>query len=396
MANIIDYAEHTFYSLTEQSLGAVDSLILSQFSYLNLPKERIAAGGMQVRDLLCAELFDGMLARTRVPAENLRLLVAMAASPRFRTMQLVDFTDCRDAVQEEQFAAVTLRIDPHTLYVAFRGTDATFLGWKEDFNMAFCDTVPSQQQAAAYLDEIASREDGNIITGGHSKGGNLALYAAAMCHASTRKRVIAAYCHDGPGFREDVFSKEGFHEIEPIVQKTVPQSSIIGMVFESHEAYHIVHSDNKSIMQHDPYSWTVQDGDFLYEPRLSAGAIYTNRTIANWIAQLSDEERELLVNTMYRQLNGGDLERIKDFGQNWRENTLAVITSVHNTNADVREAISEMLKKLMVQMVENSAPRAGIATVQREAIVAKNKLTVVGKRIASRVKDGRKKPVRVR
>ena len=99
---------------------------------------------------------------------------------------------------------------------------------------------------------------------------------------------------------------------------------------------------------------------------------------------------------MYRQLNGGDLERIKDFGQNWRENTLAVITSVHNTNADVREAISEMLKKLMVQMVENSAPRAGIATVQREAIVAKNKLTVVGKRIASRVKDGRKKPVRVR
>lgn len=127
-------------------------------------------------------------------------MTALAASPRFRNIQMLGYTEQFDAAEEKQFAAVCFQITPDLCYIAFRGTDSTLVGWKEDFNMAFKCPVPSQKTAVRYLTDAARHCRGKILVGGHSKGGNLAVYAAVKCSEDIQKRIERVYSHDGPGF----------------------------------------------------------------------------------------------------------------------------------------------------------------------------------------------------
>ena len=256
MANIFDYLEwRGDLKLSASSFNSVDSLILSVLSYVpfdGIVPPELGRDGMTIAE--AAEAFaDSGVKRPGVRNEqDVKLLSALAASDRFGDMRLTGYVNSVDLEKEKQFSAVTVLMGRGRAYVAFRGTDLSLVGWKEDFNMSFRCPVPSQEAATEYLDRAAARLRGRLYVGGHSKGGNLAVYASVFAKRRTRKRLLGVYNNDGPGFNASVLERKEYVEMQDRLYAFIPQSSIIGMLLEHAERYTIVHSSQSG--QLPPYS----------------------------------------------------------------------------------------------------------------------------------------------
>ena len=357
MKNIVDYAETEFSTFEEKPFSSVDSLILSQFSYISfdgvVPELRQGFKSVSIAQCLKAECFTSMLAETRDPKNNRKLILALAASPRYRDIRMTCYVNEFDAVKEKQFSAVTYILPDNSVYIAYRGTDDSLIGWKEDFNMAFVFPVPSQVRALEYLLEISRLIPGKLIIGGHSKGGNLAVYSAFSCPASVQRRIQLVYDHDGPGFKEGVLDCEGYHQIEGRIQKTIPQSSLIGMLLEGHKKYTVVESSRIGVMQHDPFSWKIADSTFSTVEEVSDGARYVNRTIRDWIGGLSPDEREKFTDLLFGVLDAGDATTFSEITLEWKKNFSAIFAAIRETDPEMKKFISELTKDFGLLLVHN-------------------------------------------
>ena len=356
MGNIISYVEETMATFDEVPLGAVDSLVLSTLAYTCVPEEVAGARGwegVRLIELLRAEHFGSIYARMWAPKNALRLLKAAAASPRFRNVLVCGYVDELDADAQKQFSATTYRVAPGRAYVAFRGTDNTLVGWKEDFNMAFCCPVPAQEAAARYLDEVAARVPGTLVTGGHSKGGNLAVYSAAKCGDAVRGRVERAYSHDGPGFMEAVLLDPDFVRTAGKVEKTLPQSSIVGMLLEDQENVSVVRSKSVGMLQHDPFTWDVVDGALVLLERIGADARYVDKTLQGWVASMSEEERGRLVDTVYEVINTNGDVTFEEWRADLGKTLPAVARAASRLDRETAGFLTRMLRELALMSVRS-------------------------------------------
>lgn len=317
MQNIIQYTQTEFRTFDEKPFNDVDSLILSQTAYLNFddmaPSTFKRWTAPTLHALYKAESFAELFKNTSQPEQNQVLFAALCASPRFRDIKVNFFAASTDEATEKQFSATTFLLPDKSLYLAFRGTDCSLVGWKEDFNMSFMTPVPSQEASVIYLEKLAAKTRTTLRIGGHSKGGNLAVYAAAFCKASVQQRITKVYSHDGPGFTHEFLQKPQFANIAGLVSKTLPQSSLVGMLLETQEAYAVVQSDGFWIAQHDPYTWQIENGDFFYVDKISNGAGYISEAIHEWLSGLSDTQRAEFVDILFRVLGASGTKNVFDF-----------------------------------------------------------------------------------
>lgn len=255
------YGAETFDSYP---FSEVDSLVLAQLSYLHYEHSPAVLPGFTVPvcDFFMGRNTDDFSQNTRVPAQNRALLLSASASRRFGTLRAAYYCSMVEPENEKQFSALTFLLPDGTCCLSFRGTDATFVGWKEDLNLSFSDAIPAQREAAAYLARIAAEQSGALVLMGHSKGGNLAEYAALTAPDSVRSRIRAVYCHDSPGFLPQLFSDSTRERLNGLLHKTIPQTAIVGLLLEDGD-YTVVESDAFAFMQHDPFSWVVSDGNFV-------------------------------------------------------------------------------------------------------------------------------------
>lgn len=357
MRNIITYTRENFDTFEVRPFCPVDSLILSAAAYIHFPKvfpEVTGFQGMTVQQLYRAEFFEEMFHGILTAEDTKKLFTAMAASPRFRSVKIMGYTEQFDSVAEKQFSAVTFQISPSLCYIAFRGTDSTFVGWKEDFNMAFKYPIPSQEEAVRYMENAALYCSGSIYTGGHSKGGNLAVYASAMCRENVRCRISRIFSHDGPGFTAETLKSARFQQILPLVEKTMPQSSIVGLLFENQKEYHIVKSNQiGGIMQHDPYTWTLEKEDFVYTEKITKDAKYADQTLNDWVRQISEEDRERFIDSLYGVLNANDLTTLESFRTNWHKNIPAAIHAASQLDSDTKRFLLRTIKELASLGIKN-------------------------------------------
>ena len=318
MGNILDYAREVTESFEEKPFGEVDSLILSQLSYLDysgfVPSTLDAP--VLLSELASEDKIAALTRHDRVPELDGELVRSVAANPRFQGLRLGGYVNIIDKEAEEQFSAVTFLLEDLT-YVAFRGTDSSYVAWKEDFNLAFLSPVPAQTAGVAYLDRVAASVPGELRAGGHSKGGNIAVYSSLFCSPETRKRIYRCYSHDGPGFPEGVLQSPEFAEMESRLRKTIPQSSLVGLLLQHQENYRIIRSDQFWILQHDPYSWLVTDGDFEYLESLSYGARFLDQNLNAWIASLSPEELSDFADALYKVLRALPGDSFSDAPDKW-------------------------------------------------------------------------------
>lgn len=315
MGDMFDYISwRGDISFEDVPFGPVDALVFSTLVYLRF--EGIVPGDMRypVPLHVAADAFSALAdADDRVRSRNdLALLRAAAGAERFRKVRLCCYRSRLLEQEQTQFAAMACILSDGTAFLVFRGTDNTLVGWQEDFNMSFCDSVPAQREAAAYVKDFADQWPVLLRLGGHSKGGNLAVYAGAKQDSMTQRRILGIYNLDGPGFTESMLADAGYQAMLQKIHTYIPESSIIGMLLEHEEAYSVIKSRQIGLLQHEPYSWEVMGGDFIHVKEISAGSQFTDRAIKNWIRDMSKEDRAALVETIFELIRAGGASEIKE------------------------------------------------------------------------------------
>ena len=345
--SLFGYLSRAFDTFDERPLADVDSLVLACLSYFRYQGDAVRSReGSPVRELFRAEWVEAMTRGLWNPEGLARLLALVAASPRFRDLCVSDYVDDFDEAAEKQFSACVLRLPGGGAYVSFRGTDNTLVGWKEDFNMAFETGVPSQYAAIDYLERVAPTIEGPLYLGGHSKGGNLAVCALARCSAGVAARVGRAFSHDGPGFTEEALADELWQERSALVSKTVPRSSVIGMLFERQEDYAVVDSSTMGLTQHDPFSWVVEGTDFVRQEGLGRGASFVDKGLNEWIASMTRAEREGFVEALFSVLDAAGEDTFAELSGNWQASVPAMLRRLGELEPERRGHITRALALL--------------------------------------------------
>ena len=359
MKNITDYIKKQgALSFEALPFNEVDSLILSQLSYLKYDGLIPAFGedrpGIPLREIPEAEGYDGLFADKRYARMNRALFAAAAASTRFGGMKLNNYVSILEEGWELQFSAMTFSPENSPLYIAYRGTDETLVGWKEDFNMALFLPIPAQKKALQYLNGIASITHGKFVIGGHSKGGNLAVYAAATCAKRTADRILTVYNHDGPGFpRGTLMETPGFLAIRDKIKKYIPHSSVVGMLMESHEPYEVVECRSFGILQHDPFNWIVNGTAFKRVEDVYAHVSLQNDAINEWIDGMSDTERRVFVDTLYDVMTASGAQTLLDIMSDWKTNSKAMLDAIEKCDPMTREMLKLIFSHLFTSLQEN-------------------------------------------
>ena len=359
MGNIFDYltwrGDLTF---TQDPPNAVDALIFSTLTYVGYGEtaERPPETAASLRR--CAEEFFALEnPESRVRSKkDMELLRCAAATARFGQCGLCLYRSVLLPEQETQFAAMTFLLDDGSMFLAYRGTDNSLVGWKEDFNMTFQQTIPAQRLAQEYIREAALAHTAPMRVAGHSKGGNLAVFAAARCSPTVRKRILTVYNNDGPGFTKYMIGDPGYNAIVPRIQTYIPQSSVIGMLLEHEEPFLVIRSKSVGIMQHDPYSWEVEGPHFLPVQEVTESSQFLDATIKNWFAGMTNRERNQLVEVLYGLLTTGEVENAADIFQ---PKNIRTYVKALSSDADMRHILStefqgllEAAKKARAGMVE--------------------------------------------
>lgn len=346
MANAFDYLMwRGDIPFSASGINEVDGMLLSRLSYAPLElvgeKRAMTVGSVCDALLKIENIQDKLLIKS-----DKRLLELMAESERFRNLILFEYVNRVDEESEAQFSAVTFQLMRGYFYVAFRGTDDNLVGWKEDFNMSFITPVPAQKMAVEYFDRIAGRVRGKFILGGHSKGGNLAVYAAAFSKPGATRRVALVHNFDGPGFDEKVLAAPGYLSIRGRVNTYVPQSSVIGLLLNHEEEYTIVKSTQNGLWQHDTYSWEVERDRFVYLEKVTDASRFIDRTLKEWISALTPEKREKLVDTLYSILLETNAKTVRELSENWVGNTVSVLKTLRTLDDETRKILIEAIRAL--------------------------------------------------
>ena len=296
------------------------------------------------------------------PNDYIPLMRLAAESRRFGGVRMLGYEAVRDEEKEMQLDAVSFLIPDGTLFCAFMGTDRSLVGWKENLNLSFMDAVPAQTGAVAYVEDMARHcPDRPLRIGGHSKGGNLAAYAALHIDgALQRTRLLDAYNNDGPGFRKDVTDTEEYRRVAAKLHTYIPASSIVGVLLEHTEDYTVVASSSRAVMQHEPLTWTVQGRQFVRCPERSELGKASDDVLRQWIASMSRQEREEFSESLYDMLTqGGKLRSLEEV----RQKDILRLLAADEKNKGI---VSEVLRRLVTD-VRNEVLRSAEAGLKGTA-----------------------------
>ncbi len=285
-------------------------------------------------------------------AQYVPMLRIMKDSVRYKDFGLCAYRWIHDNDQQEQFGAVTVLLNARQACVSFCGTDSTLVGWKEDFNMSFMTVVPSQTRAADYLVEaMIHLPDHEYILTGHSKGGNLAVFAAVYLPEEKQKQIKRIYNNDGPGFSKEIVESEYYRRIQDRIMTFVPQSSIIGMIMEHEEDYTVVSSSQRSILQHDPFTWKVNVNDFVEVQKVNTSSRILDKAMKEWLKSLSVEQKSAFVDGVYKCFTDTGLTSAKQFGFGSMFNVLRNYMTSDDEN---KRVIADGLRVLLRSIYDTS------------------------------------------
>lgn len=352
MRNIVSYMAEEQRTFAESPFNPVDSLVFSTLAYLNYEDapglDASGADRILLHDVVALSDWNALSAHSWMEdaKETTAFLHVAMASRRLRDVALAFYANERSEAVEKQFSAVTLffpTAQGESAYLAFRGTDGSFAGWKEDFNLCFKDVIPSQCTAAAYLSGVASACTCPLFMGGHSKGGNLAEYAALVADKDVFARLEGVYNHDGPSFLDDPSPRIDDARFHRILHKTVPESSAFGMILERRADYRVVRSSALSVFQHEPFTWQTEDDDFVYQEGLNPTAVFFDEALDAWLRSRSTADRERFIETIYELFASTEASTWAEFQENLFANTRRLLASRSKLDGETKSFIWQTL-----------------------------------------------------
>ena len=360
MATILNYVENEKRSFEEFPINPIDALVFAEATYFQweylLHNIWTSEWPYQISESM---LFSEMPAAAEMPlfgqyaadtANNLKMIDILRKSPRYKDVSVSHLCAHTDKREEIQFAAMCFHLPGNICYVGFRGTDGTLIGWKEDFQLSYRYPVPAQEEAARYLGYLARElsPDIGFVIGGHSKGGNLSIYAATSCADSIKSRIRGIYSFDGPGFSFKLHETEEYKKIGEHVNHLVPTSSFVGMLLESAPGTRFINNKALWLMQHSPFTWEIESDDFSYGAGWDKNAQVRIGAVSSWLADQSFEERESFTEMLYRIAMSSGASNIFRPDSSWAVKMSHIIDMTKAVDAKSRARLIETLRLLVL------------------------------------------------
>lgn len=354
MANIHEYLIwRGDVPFTVSPFNEVDALVLSELAYTDFHGVLSEEGEQRITVEEARRLFWEKHTREEIMAMDSYtktapfLMDEMAGKGRFGGTVMAYYYDVIDTNVDVQLAALTFYLPDGTAFVAFRGTDDTVVGWKEDFNLSYMPATEGQRRAAEYLTRHFSGQSISIRVGGHSKGGNLAMYAAVCAEKAVRDRIIAVYNNDGPGFLKEFTETEAYRDMVPRFICTVPEKAVIGTLLNSKAFQHVVKSTASGIFQHDGFSWNVLGNRFVEVDRRSDSSIALEMTLHQWLEEQNESNRRTFVNTMFGLLESTGRSTIGEIKGDLPGSLATMWKMLETMNKEQRELVWNMIMQFL-------------------------------------------------
>lgn len=327
----------------------VDALILSELVYIHfdgIVPEIGQEGCITIREAN-AKYEKSKEREMLFYKDKENLFDALAFSPRFADMTLCNYVNTYDEKAQEQFAAMHVNVYPGFTFVAFRGTDSTVVGWREDLNMSFMMPVPAQQSAVEYVEKTVKGLFKKYCFGGHSKGGNLAVYSGVFCNPKIQKKITQIYNFDGPGFNRKMINDEAYKRVESRIETFVPEQSIVGLLMEHEEDYKVVESTEFAILQHEGFSWVIDRDAFVLVDEVNKYSKTLSVTLKVWLAEMSISERKAVVDCFFDVFVNAGIDDFMDIVEMDVKTAGRLIKEVAKVPHEQRDKVMKLIKLLI-------------------------------------------------
>lgn len=342
---ISEFALKDNSKLTLENFYDVDALVLAKLSYLDFSYFK-----NKTKLSKTSSLITEAASKSNSRKANEELLAAVSEKPRYKDLKIVQYKEETSLLYELQFSATTFVVSTKLIVVAFRGTDNTINGWKEDFNLGFLKEIPAQKLAVEYLAKIAKKYwRRKIIIVGHSKGGNLAFYAAMKQKPSIQKRFLRIYNLDGPDFLEEISNSEEYRRIIPKTVKIVPEESIIGMILQTHDEYVIIKAKGTLLDQHMLFNWLIDDetNNLISVETLTKTAKKIKVSLYSFLQTFTIEERQKIVDSLFDLLQTSEHTTVSEFRKDFDKNIKLVYESYKDADAETKKLLRKTLFELL-------------------------------------------------
>ena len=326
-------------------LNDVDAMILARFSYLPFNKIRIS--DKETVGSICQKMVEKLKLEDFAWPADYEYVRLMMLAKRFKNMRVTDYVRNNSKSAERQFSAITIHVNYYEMYLSFFGTDDSLIGWKEDFNLAFLDAIPAQKAGEKYLADVHKKYPMKLMRlGGHSKGGNIAMYTAITAPDSWQRKMLRIYNFDGPGLRKGTLALDtGSEKVIRKVRSFIPQGSIIGRLFEHKEKVRVVKSTGNNIYQHDIYTWAI-DGKKIVPSTTTKASDIADKTITNWLESATVEERKIFINSLFDVFASAKVNTPLELKAHWVKFAPTMIKAYRNIPKEKRAVIMDVWKKL--------------------------------------------------
>ncbi len=340
--NYFEYVSSSDKTFEEKAFNEVDNLVLSCLTYLDftgiVPNKKVEVSLKTAGEIYLETYKKREIAKLGIAQKDAYKLLQLAIkSPRFKNIMLSNYRYITSL--DSQFSAMTFKITKKLKFIGFEGTDELLSGWKEDAYLSFRFPVDAQEYAINYLNEVVSFFDSNIILGGHSKGGNLALVSGMYANLLIKNKIKKIYSNDGPGLRKEEFFSKKYEKIKDKYEHIIPTHSLVGTLLYN-GPYHVVKTTNKNIFAHIAASWVIEGESFI-NAKQDKKSIQIEDKLNKYIASLSYEDQEKIVNTIFRDLEKQGIKSLNEF-LNFRK-LLKSIKSLKNISPDVKDILNDVV-----------------------------------------------------
>ena len=341
-------------SFNELPFSYVDGLIYSELAYINFDiilgkKKEMAFKSMRKR-MLTKEVFEGSVDANK----NKIMLNLMRHSKRYENTVVRNVKRLFSNEDANQFLAVTFVLEDGTLFLSYRGTDTTLIGWKEDAFLTYKDTIKAQEQALNYARYALRGKDNPFYLGGHSKGGNLAFYTALNLSLDKAKQLINAFSYDGPGFKNGITKFPRYNNVRIKMVKFLTYNDVIGSFFNNIKNAKVVHSTGLLFGGHDPFYWQVlsKSNDFWYAKSTSRASKKYSKRVMRWLESLTYDDRKLATDALFEVFNNNIT--IYDLFRNFLKNLTMIKKSLAKYSDEEKEKLKAIIKRLLGFLLNSS------------------------------------------
>lgn len=356
MQDIFEYLEEFgVLGFDEKPLSEVDTAIFTQLIYNDF--KDIAETEITLKDAWNRfRIFhpeEEVVTKLGIVVKASKLLEACSRTKRFGEVVIKNYIDNVDDALDKQISAVNFVLTDGSVMVSFRGTDATVTGLKESAMLSYMFPVPAQIEALHYFQETAMLHTGAVRACGHSKGGNLAIFAAVNCSNSLKKKIDGVYAFDAPGFPEWFFERYDYKQIEDKITLFNPEGSIIGRLLSHSKKPEVVLSFAKKLSQHRVSTWLIEGDSFLRADGFDENSDKLSSYVNEMVEYIGDEKLEKVYDIAEELATEKGIYNFYDLQEIDRNILLVFIDSLNMLNPEQKEYFKSFVKKVIVDVAKD-------------------------------------------